>query len=79
MRMILKQAASMGLTGVLAGLVLSFALRGAVNAGQGQPRPTDLWLLTLVPIGLFLTTLLAAAAPARDAMRIDPQVALRDE
>ena len=79
MRMILKQAASMGLTGVLAGLVLSFALRGAVNAGQGQPQPTDLWLLTLVPIGLFLTTLLAAAAPARDAMRIDPHVALREE
>lgn len=32
-----------------------------------------------VTLALLLTTLLAAAMPARQAMRIDPQQALRQE
>jgi macrolide transport system ATP-binding/permease protein len=78
MRMILKQAAGMGVAGVVIGLAMNQALSGLLNAGS-DPEPSNPWLLTLVPLMLLLTTLLAAAIPAQNAMRIDPQAALRDE
>jgi putative ABC transport system permease protein len=78
MRMILKQAAGMGAAGVVIGLAMNQALSGLLNAGS-EPEPSNPWLLTLVPLMLLLTTILAAAIPAQNAMRIDPQAALRDE
>jgi ABC-type antimicrobial peptide transport system permease subunit len=76
--MILKQAAGMGAAGVVIGLAMNQALSGLLNGGS-EPEPSNPWLLTLVPLLLLLTTLLAAAIPAQNAMRIDPQAALRDE
>jgi predicted permease len=78
MRMILKQAVVIGLVGVLIGLLLNVALSGVLNAGS-QPQRADPLLTILVPLSLLLTSLLAAAIPARNAMRIDPQAALREE
>jgi macrolide transport system ATP-binding/permease protein len=78
MWMMLKQAAIMGLAGVAIGLVLSFAGSRALSAALGMPA-FDPVLFTLVPLGLFLTTLLAAAIPARRAAQIDPMTALRQD
>jgi macrolide transport system ATP-binding/permease protein len=77
MRMMMKQAAVMGLAGVGIGLVLSFAGSKALSAALGVPF--DPVLFSLVPLGLLLTTLLAAAIPASRAARIDPMTALRQD
>ncbi len=79
MRLILGQAAAMGLTGVAVGLVLSLAGSRALSASVMATPGFDPVLVTLVPLGLLLTTLLAAAIPARRAARVDPMVALRQD
>ena len=79
MRLILRQAATMGLTGVAIGLLLSLAEGRALSASVMAVPGFDPMLVTLVPLGLLLTTLLAAAIPARRASRIDPMMALRQD
>jgi predicted permease len=78
LKMILKHAARMGITGVVIGVALSLVLRGVIDGGS-DPAPIDLWLYMAVPLSLLLMTILAAAVPARNAMRVDPQIALREE
>jgi predicted permease len=77
-KMILRQAAGMGLAGVGLGLLLSYAVSRALSSGLGLPR-FDPLLFSMVPLGMLLTTLLAAAIPARRAARVDPLVALRQD
>jgi ABC-type antimicrobial peptide transport system permease subunit len=80
MKMMLKQAAGIGVTGIILGLVLTYGLRPLLNASAGsKPQPIDPWLYTFVITGLLLTSLLAAAIPVRAATRIDPLLALRQE
>jgi macrolide transport system ATP-binding/permease protein len=79
MQMILKQASTMGLTGVGIGLVLSLAGSRALSASVMATPGFDPVLITVVPLGLLLTTLFAAAIPARRATRIDPMAALRQD
>jgi macrolide transport system ATP-binding/permease protein len=79
MRLILKQAATMGLTGVGIGLALSLAGSRALSASVMATPGFDPVLLTLVAAGLLLTTMLAAAIPARRATRVDPMIALRQD
>jgi putative ABC transport system permease protein len=79
MQMILKQASAMGLTGVGIGLVLSLAASRALSASVMATPAFDPLLVALVPLGLLVTTLAAAAIPARRASRVDPMVALRQD
>ena len=79
MRMILKQAATMGFTGVGIGLLLSLVGSRALSASIMATPGFDPVLVTLVPLGLLLTTLLAAAIPARRAAGVDPMLALRQD
>ncbi len=79
MRMILKQASAMGLTGVGIGLLLSLAASRALSASVMATPAFDPLLVTLVPLGLLLTTLVAAAIPARRAAGVDPMLALRQD
>jgi putative ABC transport system permease protein len=76
--MVLRQAAGMGLAGVGIGVALCYAASRALTASLGTPK-FDPLLFALVPVGLLLTTLLAAALPARRAARVDPIVALRED
>jgi predicted permease len=78
MRIVLKQAAVMALIGVAIGTVVSFIAGRGLSAGLGVPT-FDPLLFTGVPLGLLLTTLLAAAIPARRAARVDPMRALRQD
>lgn len=77
-RMVLKNAAVLGTTGVAIGVVVSFAGGRALAAGLGIPA-FDPMLFALVPVLLVLTTMVAAAIPARRASRIDPILALRQD
>jgi predicted permease len=79
MQLILKQASAMGLTGVIAGLGLSLIASRALSASVMATPSFDPVLVTLVPLGLLVTTLLAAAIPARRASRVDPIIALRQD
>ena len=73
MQLILKQAAAMGLTGVAIGLVASLAGgTGSQRQRDAVPWGFDPLLVTLVALGLLLTTLLAAAIPALRAAGVDP-------
>jgi ABC-type antimicrobial peptide transport system permease subunit len=77
-RMIVGKAAVMGVAGIAAGTVLSFAGGRFVAAAFGVP-PFDPVLFSAVPLVLLATTLLASAVPARRASTIDPQQALRQD
>ena len=63
---------------VAIGVVLSFTGGRALSVGLGVPS-FDPVLFGVVPAGLLLTTLLAAAIPARRAAQVDPMVALRED
>jgi putative ABC transport system permease protein len=76
--MIGKQAATMGLAGVGVGLILCLAAERMLTSSLNVPA-FDPLLFVLVPVGLLLTTVLAAAIPARKAARIDPMRALRQD
>ena len=78
MKMILRQAAAIGFTGVGIGVVLCFAGGRALTVALSAPA-FDPILFTLVAVALLLTTLLAAAIPARRAAQVDPMLALRQD
>jgi macrolide transport system ATP-binding/permease protein len=77
-RMIGRQAAIIGLAGIGAGMILRLSAERMLTASLNVPA-FDPVLLVVVPVGLLLTTVLAAAIPARNAARIDPMLALRQD
>jgi ABC-type antimicrobial peptide transport system permease subunit len=79
--MVLKNAAMMAVTGVAIGGVLNLASRRALSRGLlgSVITPVDPALFVAIVVALLGTTLLAAIIPARNASRIDPQRALRQE
>jgi len=79
MKMVLKQSATMGITGVGIGVIVSFAAGRALTASALGVPAFDPVLFSSIPVGLLLVTLLAAAIPARRAAQIDPMQALRHD
>jgi putative ABC transport system permease protein len=80
---VLKMVIRMGLRliaiGVVLGLLVSLALGKIIATQLWGVSAYDPWTLTLVPILLLITGLLACWLPARRAARVDPLIALRHE
>ena len=78
MRMILKQAGIVTGIGITIGVLLSVGVRPMLIQSMGRPVSSfDPLMITMIPLSLLVSALLASAIPALMAIRIDPQKALR--
>ena len=79
LKLVVGNGMKLAVTGTVLGIL------GAVGAGYAlasilfQVRPTDIAIMTGVPLLLLTVALLASYIPARRATKIDPIVALRQE
>jgi len=78
-RMILKQAITLTILGVIIGMAVSFALTRFIAALLFGVEPTDLFTFVVAVLVLLFAALLASYLPARRATKIDPMNALRYE
>jgi len=79
LKLILRQGMVLTLTGVGCGLAIALALSQLLSGMLYGIRPTDPLTLVGVSFVLTATTLLACYIPARRAVKVDPNVALRHE
>src|SRR5262249_1496801 len=77
LRMVLNQAALLGLIGVGIGVIAAFWLTRFMKSVLFATEPLDLPTFAATAAMLFVVTLLASWLPARRATRIDPNIALR--
>jgi predicted permease len=77
--MVVRQAASLALAGLVIGLGLAGLASGTLRTVLFGVQPTDVATYAAVAVGLFAVALLASYLPARRASRIDPVTALRYE
>ncbi|MEX2273682.1 MAG: ABC transporter permease [Vicinamibacterales bacterium] len=78
-RLVVRQAAAITLTGLTAGVTISLMTFGYISTLLYGVRPYDARTFLLVGVGVLAAAVLAAIVPARRAARIDPLVALRAE
>jgi ABC-type antimicrobial peptide transport system permease subunit len=77
-RMLMHQMATVGGTGLVAGLFLAIAVARAMAAGLYGVSVSP-WLFASMALPLTAALLLATWLPARRAARVEPTIALRDE
>jgi len=79
LKLVVRKGIVLGIAGVAAGLVASFALTRLISTLLFEVTATDATTFVAVSIGLFFVTLAACYVPARRATRVDPLKALRYE
>ena len=79
LKLVVRKGIVLGIVGVAAGLVASFALTRLISTLLFEVTATDTTTFVIVSVGLFLVTLVACYVPARRATRVDPLKALRYE
>jgi putative ABC transport system permease protein len=79
LRMVLRDAAILLVSGIVIGAVSSLASASILQSMLYGTRPRDPIVMTLVCMTVALVGLLAAYIPARRASKVDPMVALRYE
>ncbi|HKI01875.1 MAG TPA: ABC transporter permease [Thermoanaerobaculia bacterium] len=77
LRMVLREAGALALTGLAAGLLLAFAATRVMASLLFGVPATDPATFAGVAAGLALVSFVAAYLPGRRATRVDPMVALR--
>ena len=79
LKLVVRRGIVLGVVGVVAGLVASFALTQLISTLLFEVTATDTTTFAIVSVGLFFVTLIACYVPARRATRVDPLKALRYE
>ena len=77
--LVLNQGARFALVGVFSGVVGAFVLTRLLKSFLYGVTANDPFTFVLVPFLLACVALLACYFPARQAMKVDPMVALRHE
>jgi putative ABC transport system permease protein len=77
LRMVLREAGALAVTGLVAGLVLAFAVTRLMASLLFGVPATDPPTFAGVAAALALVSLFAAYLPGRRATRVDPMVAFR--
>lgn len=77
--MVLRQAAGLTVVGVAVGAGVALAMGRFMESIVFEVSPTDSGTLLVTALLLAVVSILACAAPARWASRVDPAVALRGE
>jgi putative ABC transport system permease protein len=78
-RLVFREGAAVAAIGALAGLLGALALAGLLGGLLYETNPRDPLAFAGVAVFVAMTTLLAAALPARRASRVEPLRALRAE
>ena len=79
LRLIIGRAVVLGLSGIVAGVMLAVPSTRLLTTLLYQVTPGDPWVFAALAVVLFAVTVLAGYIPARRATRVDPLVTLRAE
>src|SRR5882762_632037 len=79
LRLVLGKTAALLVFGSLVGLTLALAVGQVISSIVYETQPRDPVVMVSVWVAIALLGLFASWAPARQAMRVDPMVALRYE
>ncbi|MBS1876880.1 MAG: ABC transporter permease [Acidobacteria bacterium] len=77
--MVLKRALIVAGAGLACGLAASAVLSRFIGSALDSVHPADGWTLSAAAAGLLIVALAASYLPARQASRVDPATAIRNE